>query len=183
MMGSAATSMSSMLNKVIDISPPQAELIDLQETIDESKIDEFLSDEFLKISFRLEVGDLIDSDIMQLYPISFAKELCENVTENMKEDADQTAGAASQEVPGGAAPKAADGSSYDGTDGGSAADDDGFANADGYAADGRTNDESGYVTDVWTAGECAAGTVPAVCRKYTGWLRTGKYRFDYGCTA
>ncbi len=76
MMGSAATSMSSMLSKVIDISPPQAELIDLQETIDESQIDEFLSDEFLKISFRLEVGDLIDSDIMQLYPISFAKELC-----------------------------------------------------------------------------------------------------------
>ncbi len=107
MMGSAATSMSSMLNKVIDISPPQAELIDLQETIDESKIDEFLSDEFLKISFRLEVGDLIDSDIMQLYPISFAKELCENVTENMKEDADQTAGAAPQEVPQEAAPKAA----------------------------------------------------------------------------
>ncbi len=107
MMGSAATSMSSMLNKVIDISPPQAELIDLQETIDESKIDEFLSDEFLKISFRLEVGDLIDSDIMQLYPISFAKELCENVTENMKEDADQTAGAVPQEVPQEAAPKAA----------------------------------------------------------------------------
>lgn len=107
MMGSAATSMSSMLNKVIDISPPQAELIDLQETIDESKIDEFLSDEFLKISFRLEVGDLIDSDIMQLYPISFAKELCENVTENMKEDADQTAGAAPQEMPQEAAPKAA----------------------------------------------------------------------------
>ena len=107
MMGSAATSMSSMLNKVIDISPPQAELIDLQETIDESKIDEFLSDEFLKISFRLEVGDLIDSDIMQLYPISFAKELCENVTENMKEDADQTAGAAPQPTPQEAASKAA----------------------------------------------------------------------------
>ncbi len=107
MMGSAATSMSSMLNKVIDISPPQAELIDLQETIDESQIDEFLSDEFLKISFRLEVGDLIDSDIMQLYPISFAKELCENVTENMKEDADQTAGGTPQPTPQEAAPKAA----------------------------------------------------------------------------
>lgn len=107
MMGSAATSMSSMLSKVIDISPPQAELIDLQETIDESQIDEFLSDEFLKISFRLEVGDLIDSDIMQLYPISFAKELCENVTENMKEDADQTAGGTPQPTPQEAAPKAA----------------------------------------------------------------------------
>ncbi len=107
MMGSAATSMSSMLSKVIDISPPQAELIDLQETIDESQIDEFLSDEFLKISFRLEVGDLIDSDIMQLYPISFAKELCENVTENMKEDADQIAGGTPQPTPQEAAPKAA----------------------------------------------------------------------------
>lgn len=107
MMGSAATSMSSMLNKVIDISPPEAELIDLQETIDESQIDEFLSNEFLKISFRLEVGDLIDSDIMQLYPISFAKELCENVTENMKEDADQTAGDTPQPTPQEAAHKAA----------------------------------------------------------------------------
>lgn len=93
MMGSAATSMSSMLNKVIDISPPQADLIDLQQTIDESSIDEFLSSEFVKISFRLEIGDLIDSDIMQLYPISFAKEMCANVTQNMEEDSNSTAGA------------------------------------------------------------------------------------------
>ena len=82
MMGSAATSMSSMLNKVIDISPPQADLIDLQETIDESVIDEFLAGEFVKIRFRLEIGDLVDSDIMQLYPIPFAKEMCECDTEH-----------------------------------------------------------------------------------------------------
>ena len=92
MMGSAATSMSSMLNKVIDISPPQADLIDLQQTIDESTIDEFLSSEFVKISFRLEIGDLIDSEIMQLYPISFAKEMCANVTQNMEEDTNATTG-------------------------------------------------------------------------------------------
>lgn len=92
MMGSAATSMSSMLNKVIDISPPQADLIDLQQTIDESEIDEFLANEFVKISFRLEIGDLIDSDIMQLYPISFAKEMCANVTQSMEEDANDAAG-------------------------------------------------------------------------------------------
>lgn len=95
MMGSAATSMSSMLNKVIDISPPQADLIDLQQTIDESEIDEFLANEFVKISFRLEIGDLIDSDIMQLYPISFAREMCASVTQSMEEDANDTAGAAS----------------------------------------------------------------------------------------
>ncbi len=92
MMGSAATSMSSMLNKVIDISPPQADLIDLQETIDESVIDEFLAGEFVKIRFRLEIGDLIDSDIMQLYPVPFAKEMCESVTKNMEEDTNATAG-------------------------------------------------------------------------------------------
>lgn len=90
MMGSAATSMSSMLNKVIDISPPQADLIDLQETIDESAIDEFLSHEFVKISFRLEIGDLIDSEIMQLYPTSFAKEMCTSVSKTMQDDLNAT---------------------------------------------------------------------------------------------
>lgn len=100
MMGSAATSMSSMLNKVIDISPPQADLIDLQQTIDESEIDEFLSNEFVKISFRLEIGDLIDSDIMQLYPVSFAKEMCASVTQSMEEDAnDAVASNASASKP------------------------------------------------------------------------------------
>ena len=39
MMGSAATSLSSMLNKTIDISPPHADLIDLQENVDEGTID------------------------------------------------------------------------------------------------------------------------------------------------
>lgn len=73
MMGSAATSLSSMLDKVIDISPPSADLIDLQQTIDESQIDEFLAGEFVKISFRLEIGDLVDSEIMQLYPVSLQK--------------------------------------------------------------------------------------------------------------
>ena len=91
MMGSAATSLSSMLNKVIDISPPMADLIDLTETIDESSIDEFLSGEFVKISFRMEIGDLVDSTIMQLYPISFAKEMCASITSNMEADSNATA--------------------------------------------------------------------------------------------
>ena len=84
MMGSSATSLSSMLNKMIDISPPKADLIDLAENVDESAIDEFLSGRFVKISFRMEIGDLVDSEIMQLYPISFAKEMCAGVTANME---------------------------------------------------------------------------------------------------
>jgi len=90
MMGSAATSLSSMLNKVIDISPPVADLIDLQQTVDESAIDEFLAGEFVKISFKMEIGDIVNSEIMQLYPISFAKEMCANVTETMEEDTNST---------------------------------------------------------------------------------------------
>ena len=93
MMGSAATSLSSMLNKKIDISPPVADLVDLQQTVDESSIDEFLSGQFVRISFRMEIGDLVDSEIMQLYPVSFAKEMCESVVKNMQEDTASTAGA------------------------------------------------------------------------------------------
>lgn len=92
MMGSAATSLSSMLNKVIDISPPVADLIDLQQSIDESSIDAFLAGSFVKISFRMEIGDVVDSEIMQLYPISFAKEMCQNITQNMEDDTNSTAG-------------------------------------------------------------------------------------------
>ena len=73
MMGSAATSLSSMLNKMIDISPPEADLIDLAETVDGRDIDQFLAGEFVKISFRMVIGDLVDSQIIQLYPFSFAR--------------------------------------------------------------------------------------------------------------
>ena len=100
MMGSAATSLSSMLNRKIDISPPNATVIDLQEDIDESEIDSFLAGQFVKISFRMEIGDLVDSTIMQLYPISFAKEMCSGVAQNMEQDSESvvsdTAGAKPQ---------------------------------------------------------------------------------------
>ena len=86
MMGSSATSLSSMLNKTIDISPPQADIVDLKENVDEAQIDNFLSEKFVKISFRMEIGDLVDSEIMQLYPFSFAREMCEGVTRNMELD-------------------------------------------------------------------------------------------------
>ena len=103
MMGSASTSLSSMLNKVIDISPPMADLIDLTETIDESSIDEFLAGTFVKISFRMEIGDLVDSTIMQLYPISFAKEMCHSVTQNMEADSNSTANENNSAAPQAAA--------------------------------------------------------------------------------
>lgn len=74
MMGAASTSLSSMLEKKIDISPPKASLIDLSDTI-QDEITSFLDGEFVMVSFKMEIGDIVDSQIMQLYPIDFAKEL------------------------------------------------------------------------------------------------------------
>ncbi|MCR4892312.1 MAG: flagellar motor switch phosphatase FliY [Lachnospiraceae bacterium] len=75
MMGSAATSLSSMLGRMIDISPPEASLVDLTEFGKPEEIAPFLSGDFVKISFRMQIEDLVDSSIMQLYPIDFAKGL------------------------------------------------------------------------------------------------------------
>ena len=80
MMGSASTSLSSMLNMKIDISPPTASLVDLNDTVDESDITDFLSGGFVKISFKMTIGDLVDSEIMQLYPLEFCKMLCNKFT-------------------------------------------------------------------------------------------------------
>ncbi len=96
MMGSAATSLSSMLDKTIDISPPEANLIDMTDSLDEREIDEFLTGNFVRISFKMEIGDLVDSTIMQLYPISFAKEMCESITKNMTKDMQETPAPAAQ---------------------------------------------------------------------------------------
>lgn len=98
MMGSSATSLSSMLNKMIDISPPTADLVDLKDTVDGTDIDEFLGGKFVKISFLMEIGDLVKSTIMQLYPASFAKEMCTGVTETMEADSSAVA-SSSQGTP------------------------------------------------------------------------------------
>lgn len=77
MMGSAATSLSTLLQTVIDISPPESSLFDLTEIKDGKEISPFLGGTFVKIAFRMQIADLVDSSIMQLYPIDFAKKLVE----------------------------------------------------------------------------------------------------------
>ncbi len=78
MMGAAATSLSTMINQKVDISPPQATLLEMIND-DPSDIAEFLTGTFVKISFKMQVGDLVDSTLMQLYPIDFAKTLKDTV--------------------------------------------------------------------------------------------------------
>jgi flagellar motor switch protein FliN/FliY len=77
MMGSAATSMSTIFSKKVDISPPTLHLLDVKEG---KGIDTLPHEDILvKVSFRLKIGDLIDSNIMQLLPLNFAKEMVQNL--------------------------------------------------------------------------------------------------------
>jgi flagellar motor switch protein FliN/FliY len=73
MIGSSATSMSSMFSKRIDISPPKAFMVSFDSS--DPYGDFKPGDKIVKIAFKMVVGNLIDSEIMQLLPIKFAKEL------------------------------------------------------------------------------------------------------------
>ncbi len=75
MMGSSSTSLSSMINKKIDILPPIAQVIELNDQLQFEENAPFLNGEFVKVSFKMTIGDLVDSAMMQLFPITFAKEL------------------------------------------------------------------------------------------------------------
>lgn len=77
MMGSAATSMSTVFQKKIDISPPSLDILNIQKGEGTELIPQ--DDVFVKVSFNLKVGTLIDSNIMQLLSISFAKSLVEEL--------------------------------------------------------------------------------------------------------
>ncbi len=104
MMGSASTSMSSMLNKKIDISPPIAEVVDLNESMSTGRLPEFLKTKFVKVSFKMLIGDLIDSEIMQLYPFEFAKSLYEIFGMHSDSESTSTAASTEQSAPAQPAP-------------------------------------------------------------------------------
>ncbi|WP_379126545.1 flagellar motor switch phosphatase FliY [Paenibacillus sp. sgz500958] len=73
MMGSSATSMSTIFNRFVNISPPGIDILNMSsgEGVGSLPDDETL----IRISFRLKIGDLIDSTIMQLLPVAFAKDM------------------------------------------------------------------------------------------------------------
>lgn len=73
MMGSAATSMSTMLMRTVNISTPHVKTI----TSLDSDANDYLpqGSSLVRILFRLQVGELIDSNIIQILSMEFAHEL------------------------------------------------------------------------------------------------------------
>ena len=78
MMGAAATSLSTVFSKKIDISPPLVEVFDA--TKNQTIIDRLeLWETMVLIEFHLKVGDLIDSKIVQIAPVQFGKQLVDEL--------------------------------------------------------------------------------------------------------
>ncbi|MEB2298107.1 flagellar motor switch phosphatase FliY [Lysinibacillus xylanilyticus] len=77
MMGSAATSMSTVFNKKVDISPPTIDLMNISQNEGRENIPE--DDLLVKVSFRLKIGNLIDSNIMQLLPLKFSQNIVKSL--------------------------------------------------------------------------------------------------------
>lgn len=73
MIGSAATSMATMFGRKVDISPPTSKIIENDDTAISDDISE--DQPIVKVSFRLTIGDLVDSNIMQIFPIETAKNI------------------------------------------------------------------------------------------------------------
>lgn len=89
MIGSAATSMATMFARIVNISPPNSKIwSELSETISDSLNEE---EEIVRVKFRITIGTLIDSEIMQILPIETAKKIVsimmgeEEVEEEVKE--------------------------------------------------------------------------------------------------
>ncbi len=94
MIGSSSTSLSEMLGKKVDISPPEA-YHDQIADLDYSQFGVTKSDQVVKIAFRMTVGDLIDSEIMQVLPLQVAKQMISTIMNGKK---------ASEPAPKAAAP-------------------------------------------------------------------------------
>lgn len=78
MMGSSATSMSTVLDKRIDISPPTTDVVDL--TQEDVGFESIKDDEtIIKISFKMVIQGLIDSELIQLVPIEFGKNMVKDL--------------------------------------------------------------------------------------------------------
>ncbi len=76
MMGAVATSLSTMFNKKIDISPPKVNLVDFGK---EDLSDKNNTEPVVRAAFRMEVDGLIDSEIMQIITLKVAKEMVDSL--------------------------------------------------------------------------------------------------------
>jgi flagellar motor switch protein FliN/FliY len=79
MMGATATAMSTMFKEKFDISPPKVSLIDFAQKAHVEEIASGTPDPIVKVAFRMEVGSLIDSEMMQILTVDDARKMVERL--------------------------------------------------------------------------------------------------------
>lgn len=84
MMGHAATAMSEMFQEKMDMTPPNVKFVTLKEEM-EYLGESMEVDELVQITFNLEIGDLLQSKMYQILPISEAKEMVRRLLYPMEE--------------------------------------------------------------------------------------------------
>lgn len=82
MMGAAATAMSTMINERVDITPPVVDMVNF--ATEGLKGSVGVKDQILvKISFRMTIEGLVDSEMLQLIPLDLAKNMVKNLMDEM----------------------------------------------------------------------------------------------------
>lgn len=92
MIGSAATSMATMFSREVNISPPISSVCD--KNSEEISTDISADEKIVNVCFRMTIGDLVDSSIVQILPIATAKKI---VSIMMGTEDDETGAVASKE--------------------------------------------------------------------------------------
>ncbi len=81
MMGSAATSMSTLINKTINIAPPQVEIVNIAE--EGVKFLDPSLNIIVLVTFNMKIEGLVDSKLIQISPLAFAKEMATSLIGNI----------------------------------------------------------------------------------------------------
>lgn len=84
MIGSAATSMATMFAREVNISPPNAKI--WSDSTEEFTNGIREDEEIVQVSFRLTIGDLVDSTIMQILPLQTGKKIVSIMMGNENEE-------------------------------------------------------------------------------------------------
>lgn len=87
MIGSSATSMATMFAREVNISPPSCKIWSDERDILTDKIPE--DEEIVRVSFKMTIGNLVDSNIMQILPLKIAKKIVSIMTGNEEEDKEE----------------------------------------------------------------------------------------------
>jgi flagellar motor switch protein FliN/FliY len=77
MIGTAATSLHSLFGRRVNISPPEVVMLDVPPK--EGVLAHLERESLAVVAFKMVVGDLIDSELLQVMPVASAKQMAEHL--------------------------------------------------------------------------------------------------------